>query len=93
MDSSSASGFTGQPSTRAKKYFLATGKKVAILNYQCDEYLSTDSSCNIWVTPDLPDYVNPGIRKGNVKGGVLGFELKEQVYVIKCVLTRIGRGL
>jgi len=63
------------------------------MNYKCQEYISTDSTCRIWVTTELPDYLNPGIRKGNIKGAVLGFELKENVSITKSFLTRFGRSL
>jgi|GEM_PF-2189295 len=93
VESASKSGFSKKSSTLPKKEFLPTGRKVSILHYQCDEYLSTDSTSFIWVTKELPDYINPGIRKGNVKGAVLGFELKEQAYTTKCILSGFGRGL
>ena len=94
-ESESITGFSEQPSRLPKKEFRATGRKVSIMNYQCNEYLSTDSTCLIWVTPELPDYINPGIRKNNVKGAVLGFELKgqDQPFTTKCMLTGFGRSL
>ena len=93
MESATTTGFSTEPSSRPKKEFLLTGKKVSILNYQCEEYLSTDSTCFIWVTRELPDYINPGLRRGNVKGAVPGFQLKAEAYTIKCVLAKFGRGL
>ena len=89
----SGKGFSTNPLNSPKKEFISTGKKITILNYKCDEYLSTDSTCYIWVTTELPDYINPGIRKGNIKGAVLGFQLKANVTITKCILTRFGRGL
>ena len=93
LDSASSSGFASHPIDLPRKDFFSTGNSREILNYKCDEYLSTDSTCMIWVTKELPDYLNPGIRKGNVKGAVLGFELKANVSFTKCILTRFGRGL
>jgi len=93
LDSASVSGFAKSPLNRPRKQFVATGKRVNILNYACDEYLSTDSTCYMWVTSELPDYVNPGIRKGNIQGAVLGFELKEPASTTKTILVRFGRGL
>jgi hypothetical protein len=92
-DSASANGFTNSPTDRPRKQFLATGKKKIILTYSCDEYLSTDSTCYIWVTKELPDTINPGIRKGNIKGAVLGFELTDVAFITKSILIRFGRGL
>jgi hypothetical protein len=93
LDSASSSGFASHPINIPRKVFFSTGNSKEILKYKCDEYLSTDSTCRIWVTKELPDYLNPGIRKGKVKGAVLGFELKANVYFTKCILKRFGRGL
>ena len=93
FDSASVTGFTRRYAQFPKKEFLATGRNVTIMDYQCTEYLSTDSTCFIWVSPELPDYINPGIRKSNIKGAVLGFELKGQPLTTKCVLTRLGTSL
>src|SRR6187200_1530022 len=92
-DSTSASGFSVLPISIPRKDFLSTVNTKVIMNYKCQEYISTDSTCRIWVTRELPDYLNPGIRKGNIKGAVLGFELKENVSVTKSFLTRFGRSL
>jgi hypothetical protein len=93
MDSSSASGFSSSPINTPRKEFLASGNLKIILNYKCNEYVSTDSTCRIWVSTELPDYLNPGIRKGTIKGAVLGFELKSNATYTKCMLTRFGRNL
>jgi len=69
------SGFSDKPYGRPKRAYRGTGKKLSILNYQCDEFVSTDSTVYIWVSTELPDYINPGARTGNVKGAVLGFQL------------------
>jgi len=92
-DSTSASGFSVLPISIPRKDFLSTVNTKVIMNYKCQEYISTDSTCRIWVTTELPDYLNPGIRKGNIKGAVLGFELKENVSITKSFLTRFGRSL
>ena len=69
------SGFSDKPYARPKRAYRGTGKKLSILNYQCDEYISTDSTVYIWVSTELPEYINPGARTNNVKGAVLGFQL------------------
>lgn len=92
-DSASVSGFSVSPIPVSRKDFVSTENTKVIMNYKCREYVSTDSTCRIWVTSELPDYINPGIRKGNVKGAVLGFELKADVVFTKCILTRFGRSL
>ena len=93
LDSASSSGFASHPINILRKDFFSIGNSKEILKYRCDEYLSTDSTCRIWVTKELPDYLNPGIRKGNVKGAVLGFELKANATITKCILVRFDRGL
>ena len=93
IDSASVSGFANKPIQKAKKEFNLTGNSKMILNHNCSEYLSSDSTCYIWVAKDLPDYINPGIRKGSIKGAVLGFELKGEVYTTKCVLSGFGKTL
>lgn len=89
----SASGFSVLPISTTRKDFLSTGNTEVILNYKCKEYISTDSTCRIWVTTELPDYLNPGIRKGNIKGAVLGFELKANIIITRSFLTKFGRSL
>jgi hypothetical protein len=92
-DSATASGFSVVPITTSRKDFLSTENTKVIMNYKCKEYISRDSTCRIWVTTELPDYLNPGIRKGNIKGAVLGFELKANVIITRSFLTRFGRSL
>ena len=70
-----STGFSETPWDRPKGAYRGTGKKLSILNYECDEFISTDSCCYIWVTTELPEYINPGARTNNVKGAVLGFKL------------------
>ena len=93
QDSASASGFSQLPVATSRKDFFLTGNSKVIMNYKCNEYKSADSTCYIWVTTELPDYINPGIRKGKIKGAVLGFELKANASITKCMLTGFGRGL
>ena len=69
------SGFSDKANVRPKRTYRGTGKKLSILNYQCEEFISTDSTVYLWVSTELPDYVNPGARTNNVKGAVLGFQL------------------
>jgi len=85
----SASGFNTIPIQLPRKKFISTGSFFTIMKYKCTEYLSTDSTARIWVTTELPGYINPGIRKGNIQGAVLGFELKSEVTITKSFLTRI----
>jgi len=88
-DSASASGFNTVPIQLPRKKFILTGNFFTVMKYKCAEYLSTDSTARIWVTTELPGYINPGIRKGNVQGAVLGFELKSEVPITRSFLTRI----
>ncbi len=92
-DSATASGFSVLPISTTRRIFLSTENSKVILNYKCKEYISTDSTCRIWVTTELPDYLNPGIRKGKLKGAVLGFELKANVMITRCFLSKFGRSL
>jgi len=71
---STSSGFSDKPWDRPKRQYRGTGKKLFILGYQCDEFINIDSTFYMWVTEELPSYVNPGIRTNNVKGAVLGFK-------------------
>ena len=73
-----SSGFSDKLWDRPKRAYRGTGKKLSILDYQCDEYISTDSTCYIWITAELPEYINPGIRTNNVKGAVLGFKYTQK---------------
>jgi len=73
-EASTLSGFSDKPWDRRKREFRGTGKKLSILGYQCDEFINIDSTFYMWVTEELPAYVNPGIRTNNVKGSVLGFK-------------------
>lgn len=88
-DSASESGFAIIAIQLPRKIFKSTGNFYTILKYKCAEYRSTDSTARIWVTTELPGYINPGIRKGNIQGAVLGFELKSEVTITRCFLTRI----
>jgi len=92
-DSSSVNGFSDNPSNLPKKFFRGTGKKITILDYQCNEYISTDSNCYIWVTEELPEYINPGVRTNNVKGAVLGFELKRTETITRSMLVKLEKKL
>lgn len=71
------SGFSDKAWDRRKREFRGTGKKLSILGYQCDEFINIDSTFYMWVTEQLPAYINPGIRTNNVKGAVLGFKYIE----------------
>ena len=89
-----SSGFSDKPWDRPKRAYRGTGKKLSILDYQCDEYISTDFTCYIWVSTELPEYINPGIRTGNVKGAVLGFKYTQKIgTTTKSMLVKLEQGL
>jgi len=92
-NASTANGFSDKPFDHPKKVFRGTGKKLSILEYQCDEYLSTDSTCYIWVTTELPEYINPGVRTNNVKGAVLGFQLSRTETRTRSMLVKLEKSL
>ena len=86
------SGFSDKPWDRRKREFRGTGKKLSILNYQCDEFINIDSTFYLWVTEELPAYVNPGIRTNNVKGAVLGFKYIEKTgTTTKSILMKLEK--
>ena len=90
------SGFSDKPNARPKRAYRGTGKKLSILNYQCDEFISTDSTVRIWVSTELPEYINPGARTNNVKGAVLGFQLIQRGIITtttKAMLVKLQQGL
>ena len=91
-----ASGFSDKPYARPKRAYRGTGKKLSILNYQCDEFISTDSTVYIWVSTELPEYINPGARTNNVKGAVLGFQLIQRGIITtttKAMLVKLQQRL
>ena len=90
------SGFSDKPNSRPKRAYRGTGKKLSILNYQCDEFISTDSTVYIWVSTELPEYINPGARTNNVKGAVLGFQLIQRGIITtttKAILVKLQQRL
>lgn len=89
-----SSGFSDKPWDRRKREFRGTGKKLSILGYQCDEFINIDSTFYMWVTEELPAYVNPGIRRNNVKGAVLGFKYIEKTgTTTKTMLVKLEKVL
>ena len=90
---SASSRFSDKPLEYPKKVFRGTGKKLSILNYECDEYISTDSTCYIWITDELPAYINPGARTNNVKGAVLGFKLRRMETMTRTMLVKLEKVL
>jgi len=90
---SSSSGFSNKSWDYPKKIFRVTGKKISILDYQCDEYISTDSTCYIWISTELPEYINPGARTNNIKGAVLGFRLMRQATDMRSILVKLEKEL
>ena len=90
------SGFSDKPIGRPKRAYRGTGKKLSILNYQCDEFISTDSTVYIWVSTELPEYINPGARTNNVKGAFLGFQLIQRGIITtttKAMLVKLQQRL
>jgi hypothetical protein len=59
-----------------RRIFEKNGESKIILNHNCIVYTSSDSSCRIWVAEDLPEYINPGIWTGNIKGAIIAYDLK-----------------
>jgi hypothetical protein len=91
-EASTLSGFSDKPWDRHKRDYRGTGKKILILGYQCDEFINIDSTFYMWVTEELPAYVNPGIRTNNVKGAVLGFKyIEETGTTTKSMLVKLEK--
>lgn len=86
---SSSSGFSPQVNAEPPKAFVSTGATKVIIGYSCSGYISTDSSCTIWATSDLPSYINPGIRAGNIKGAILAFRLMIKETTIESEMDKI----
>ena len=58
--------------------------------------ISTDSTVYIWVSTELPEYINPGARTNNVKGAVLGFQLIQRgmiTTITKAMLDKIAAAI
>jgi hypothetical protein len=88
------SGFSDKPWDRRKREYRGTGKKFLILGHLCDEFINIDSTFYMWVTEELPAYVNPGIRTNNVKGAVLGFKYIEKTgTTTKSMLVKLEKVL
>jgi hypothetical protein len=60
----------------ARRVFEKTEESKIILGHRCTMYTSTDSTCRIWAAEDLPEYINPGIWRGNIKGAIIAYDLK-----------------
>lgn len=89
-----ATGFSDTAWYRGKRAYRGTGKKLSILGYECDEYVSNDLTCYIWVTGELPEYINPGIRTNNVRGvAVLGFKYSQAGTTTKSILKKLEKVL
>jgi len=71
--------------------FEVTDDKKIIAGHSCTSYISTDTAMKIWIAEDLPDYVNPGLSIGRVKGAVLGYEWKnkDNNYTLRSELTKL----
>jgi hypothetical protein len=88
-----SSGFSETPWNYPKRAYRGTGKKLSILGYECDEFISTDSCCYLWITTELPEYINPGARTNNVKGAVLGFKLTYTETSTRSMLVKLEKVL
>jgi hypothetical protein len=88
----SPSGNYDNPCNIPRKIFKPSGRQPVFFNYTCREYISTDTTCTIWVAEELPASINPGIRTGNIKGAVLFFELKHSgVLTIRCGIKKLEK--
>ena len=78
--------------TTPRKVFKSTGRLLSYFKNACKEYVSTDSTCTIWVAEQLPGCINPGIRVGEIKGAILYFQLKiaESIW-LRCGIATIGK--
>ncbi|MDP4264396.1 MAG: hypothetical protein Q8941_17835 [Bacteroidota bacterium] len=81
--------FLANPRPGPARTFKPDGNAKMIMNHSCSGYLSSDSSCRIWVAADLPAYINPGIIATNIEGAILAFELKEKARTIKSEMIKL----
>ena len=72
-----------------RRTFEKSPESKIILDHHCTVYASTDSFCRIWVAEDLPGYINPGIRTGNIKGAVMAYDLKQKGQSIHAEMVKI----
>jgi hypothetical protein len=75
----------------ARKNFKLSGRQHRLLDHDCKEYVSSDSTVVIWVAEDLPSWINPGVRTGGIKGAVLYYELKKSGFVLMCRITKLRK--
>jgi hypothetical protein len=73
----------------SRRIFEKNRESKIILNHRCTVYTSTDSSCRIWVAEDLPEYINPGIWTGDIKGAIIAYELKQKGQIKHAEITKI----
>jgi hypothetical protein len=81
--------FLADTAFSARRIFEKNQESKIILNHRCTVYTSTDSSCRIWVAEDLPEYINPGIWTGDIKGAVIAYELKQKGQKIHAEITKM----
>jgi hypothetical protein len=60
-----------------------------MLGHRCIVYISSDSSCRVWVAEDLPAYINPGVRVGDIKGAIMAYDLKQTGRTIHAEMAKI----
>ena len=69
--------------------FNTDGSRKIIMSHSCICYASTDGFCRIWVSEDLPVYINPGVSIESIKGAILAFEIKNKGSRIESEIARI----
>lgn len=75
----------------SSQLFISTGKQKEILNFICEEYISSDLIYKIWVTDKLPSTLNPGIGIKNINKAILAFEAKTGNTFTKVILKKIEK--
>ena len=73
----------------ARRIFEKNGESKIILDHHCTVYTSTDSLCRIWVAEDLPEYINPGVWAGDIKGAIIAYDLKQKGQKIHAEIAKI----
>lgn len=88
---SSTGGYVSSQIPIDMQTYSATGNKMAVLNYECDEYINKDSSITIWVNKELPSYINPGISVRNIEGAILRFETKRNNSLMSSTVKKLEK--
>ncbi len=83
--------FSQSPLSNPGRIYHPTGNKKKILDYNCFEYFSTDSTVRVWLCPELPSNINPGVRVGKLSGAILAYESYIVPFNIKSEIIRLER--